>query len=249
MELGLAGKKVLVTGGTKGIGRAVVLGAARQGAEVVTCYRHDQDAADSLVEELKQTPGPHHVLRADLENIEEIDGLLEACGTHLGSLDAVVNNVGVISHVPFRDLAIDEWHRILNSNLTAVYRVVRQALPLLRAGSSVVSVGSGSAFAGIPLRAHYTASKAGLVGLSRSLAKELGPDGIRVNVVSPGVIETESLAAMPSERADEVRAHYTRKTSLGRLGTVDEVANVVLFLISDLASYVDAATFEVNGGI
>ncbi|TYB39280.1 SDR family oxidoreductase [Micromonospora sp. AP08] len=249
MEFGLQGKKILVTGGSRGIGRGIVLAAARAGADVVTCYRQEGAAVDSLALALKETGGDHHVVRADLGVTAEVDRLADECAQRFGHLDGVINSAGVISHIPFEQLAVDEWHRVLDTNLTAVYRLVQRTLPLLGEGSSVVNVGSRGAAAGIPLRAHYTATKAALIGLTRSLAKELGGRGIRVNVLAPGVIETEAMDAMPPERAQGLRDMYAGKTALGRLGTVEEVAAVALFLVSDLSSYVTGETINVDGGI
>ncbi|WP_089099010.1 SDR family NAD(P)-dependent oxidoreductase [Streptomyces hyaluromycini] len=249
MELALHGKKVLITGGTRGIGRGIVLAAAQAGADVLTCHRQDGAAVDSLVQALKETEGDHHVIRADVGDLDQVDRLVNEAKDRFGRLDGVVNNAGVISHVPFAELPAAEWSRILDTNLTASYRVIQQALPLLGAGSSVINIGSRGAAAGIPLRAHYTAAKAALIGLTRSLAKELGPQGIRVNVVAPGVIETEAFDDMPADRAAGLRATYAQKTALARLGTVDELAGPVLFLLSDLSTYVTGETVNVDGGI
>ncbi|GAB2735779.1 SDR family NAD(P)-dependent oxidoreductase [Streptomyces bullii] len=248
MELALHGRKLLVTGGTRGIGRGIVLAAARAGADVLTCYRQESEAVDSLTAALKETAGDH-LIRADVGDTAEVDRLVGEAKDRFGRLDGVVNNAGVISHIPFADLPADEWGRILDTNLTAAYRVIQQALPLLGAGSSVVNIGSRGAAAGIPLRAHYTAAKAAMIGLTRSLAKELGPQGIRVNVVAPGVIETEAFATMPADRADGLRATYSRKTALARLGTVEELAGPVLFLLSDASAYITGETLNVDGGI
>ncbi|MCM2387241.1 SDR family NAD(P)-dependent oxidoreductase [Streptomyces albipurpureus] len=249
MELSLHGKKLLVTGGTRGIGRGIVLAAARAGADVLTCYRQEGEYADSLLRVLKDTDGDHHLIRADVGRIDEVDRLVAEAKHRFGRLDGIVNNAGVISHIPFAELPAEEWSRILDTNLTASYRIIQQSLPLLGAGSSVVNIGSRGAAAGIPLRAHYTAAKAAVIGLTRSLAKELGPRGIRVNVVAPGVIETEAFDAMPADRAEGLRATYARKTALARLGTVGELAGPVLFLLSDLSSYVTGETVNVDGGI
>jgi 3-oxoacyl-[acyl-carrier protein] reductase len=249
VDFGLRGKKVLVTGGTRGIGRGIVLAAAEAGADVITCHRQEGPAVESLLLALKETGGDHHVVRADVGDTAEVDRLVAEAEQRFGRLDAVVNSAGVISHVPFADLPVEEWHRVLDTNLTAAYRITQRALPLLGRGGSVVNIGSRGAAAGIPLRAHYTAAKAAMIGLTRSLAKELGPQGIRINVLAPGVIETEAMEAMPPERAEAMRATYAAKTALGRLGTVDEVAAVVLFLLSDLSSYITGATIDVDGGI
>ena len=238
-------KNVLVTGGTRGIGRAIVRTLAGAGANLVTCYRQDEEAAARLADELNQTGGNHHVIRADVSDPAQAAGLVAECRTRLGSLDVVVNNAAAISHVPFAELALSEWQRVIDTNLTAVAQVIQLTLPLMTRGGSIVNIGSRVATVGIPMRAHYTAAKAGLIGLSRSLCKELGPAGIRVNVVAPGVVATEDAANLPAE----VLARYRQITALGRLGEPEEIAGVVLFLASDLAGYVTGETIHVDGGI
>ncbi|WP_018681698.1 SDR family NAD(P)-dependent oxidoreductase [Actinokineospora enzanensis] len=249
MDLGLKGRKALVTGGSRGIGRGVVTALAAAGVDVVTCYRQDSAAVDSLRHELKETGGQHHVLRADLARPEQITELLAETRDRLGGLDLVVNNAGAISHVPYAELSIEDWHRVVDTNLTAAHLVIQGALPLLGPGSSVVNIGSKSSEVGIPLRAHYTATKAALRGLTRSLAKEFGDRDIRFNVLALGVIETEAFDEMPADRRAVLLDRYRGKTALGRLGTPAEVAGAVLFLASDLSRYVTGATIHVDGGI
>ncbi|MCM3922295.1 SDR family oxidoreductase [Frankia sp. AiPs1] len=241
----LAGRRALVTGGTRGIGRAVVLGLARAGATVVVGHQRQTEEAESLRRELKDTGGDHLLVQADVADPAQITELIEATGTHLGGLDIVVNSVGTISHIPYADLPLDAWTQVLATNLTATHLVTQGALALLGESGSVVNIGSGAGVVGVPLRAHYTAAKTGLIGLTRSLSKELGSRGIRVNLVSPGVIETDQAAGMPAA----ARTAYTNRIPLGRLGEADEVAAVVLFLASDVSSYVNGATFTVDGGI
>jgi 3-oxoacyl-[acyl-carrier protein] reductase len=244
VDIRLDGKKVLLTGGTKGIGRGIATGFARAGAQVLTCSRQEDEAAHSLSNELKEIGGEHHVMVADVSTESGVDALIEQATERFGGLDAVIGNAGVISHIPFAQLSIADWSKVINTNLTANFLVTQRSLPLLSAGSSVIFIGSRSAQAGIPLRSHYTAAKAGLVGLARSLAKELGPQGIRVNVLAPGVIEPED-APLP----EEVRARYHRLTSLGRLGRPHDITGAALFLASDLASYITGETLNVDGGI
>nr|UUL71915.1 short-chain dehydrogenase [Streptomyces tumemacerans] len=249
MELALRGKKALVTGGTRGIGRGIVLALARAGADVLTCYRSDSDFVGSLEAELKTIGGDHHVVRADLTRPSDVAELLRQAGERYGRLDLLVNNAGAISHVPYADLPLEEWERILRTNITGTHLVVQHALPLLGEGSSVVSIGSRAVDAGVPLRAHYTATKAAVVGLNRSLAREFGPKGIRFNVVACGVIETENFHALPEEQRTLMTQRYGGKTALGRLGKPEEVAGAVLWLASDLSRYVTGNVIGVDGGI
>ncbi|WP_406379413.1 SDR family NAD(P)-dependent oxidoreductase [Streptomyces sp. NBC_01618] len=249
MDLELKGKKALVTGGTRGVGRGIVLALARAGVDVITCYRQEGDYVDSLERELKEIGGEHHVLRADIAEPAEIAGLLQRVRELYGRLDLLVNNAGAISHIPYADLPFEEWQRVLATNVTGAHLVIQHALPLLDDGSSVVSIGSKAVEAGIPLRAHYTATKAALVGLNRSLAKEFGAQNIRFNVLALGVVETENFHNMPEEQRTLMTERYSAKTALGRLGKPDEVAGAVLWLASDLSRYVTGATIGVDGGI
>lgn len=248
-SLDLKGRKALVTGGTRGIGRGVVLALARAGADVITCYRQEGEAVASLERELKETGGSHHVVRADVADPDQITALLGVCEREYGRLDVVVNNAATVSHIPHAELPLEEWNRTLATNLTAVHLVVQQALPMLGEGASVIGVSSKSIEVGIPLRAHYTATKAALHGLNRSLAREYGGRGIRFNILSLGMIATEALDALPAERRDEFVKRYTEKTSIGRLGTPSDVAGAVLWLASDASRYVTGAIISVDGGI
>ncbi|MEU6731371.1 SDR family NAD(P)-dependent oxidoreductase [Nonomuraea wenchangensis] len=249
MDLGLNGKKALVTGGTRGIGKGIVLALARQGVDVITCYRQDGEQVAALERELKEIGGQHHVLRADLSDAEQTVALLGECAKRYGRLDLVVNNAAAVSHVPYGELELEEWQRVVNTNLTAAYLVIRHALPLLDAGGSVISISSKTVEIGIPLLAHYTTTKAALHGLNRTLARELGGRDIRCNVLSLGMIHTEAVDAMPEEQRAATLKRYEDKTALGRWGRPADVAGAVLWLASDLARYVTGAVIAVDGGI
>jgi 3-oxoacyl-[acyl-carrier protein] reductase len=245
MEQNLAGKRVLVTGGTKGIGRATVLGFARAGAQVVTCHHTADEAAASLDRELKEIGGRHLVVQADVTDATDVARLVDLAREHCGELDVLVNNVGVDGPVPFTELPEQEWHRMLDHNVTATYLVTQAALALLVDGSSIVSVGSSVALRGRANGVHYTASKAALIGFTRGLCKEVGPRGIRVNVVAPGLTETEPGAGLPPAAVERI----VGMTALGRICQPDDVAGAVLFLAGDTARYISGATLNVDGGV
>lgn len=249
MDLGLRGRKALVSGGTRGIGRAVVLALARAGVDVVTCYRQGGEPADALAQELKEIGGDHHVMRADLADPGQVDALVDEARTRFGRLDVVVNNAAVHSQLPFEELTLAEWRRFVDINLTAVLLVVQHALPLLGQGASVINLGSRAAELGVPMRAHYTATKGGLGALNRSLAREFGPRGIRFNLLALGIVATDEINGLPPEKAAAVRARFAQITGLGRIGEPEEVAGAVLWLASDLSAYVTGATVAVDGAL
>ncbi|MGH3972324.1 MAG: SDR family oxidoreductase [Pseudonocardiaceae bacterium] len=244
MKSGLAGKRVLVTGGTRGVGRAVTLAFAAAGADVLTCHRTDEDHPE-LAAQLGSVSSGKRVVTADVTDPDAVHRLIKQTATQFGGLDVLVNNVGVDGKASLPQLSPDEWQRVITTNLTSTYLVTQAALAVLTRNSSVINVGASVAARGRPDAAHYTASKAGLAGLTRSLCKELGPRGVRVNLVAPGVVETKPGAHLPSPVNERIKA----MTALGRLCTPEEVADVVLFLASDLSRYITGATINVDGGM
>lgn len=242
MDQGLAGKRVLLTGGTRGIGRATALAFAAAGATVVTCGRAAGTDAESLTAELGAA---HKVATADLTDREEVAHLVKTAHEHLGAIDVLVNNVGVDGAVMFDDLDEDEWHRVLEHNVTVTYRVSRAALPVLTEGGSIVNIGSSVALRGRVAGVHYTASKAALIGFTRALCKEVGPRGIRVNSVAPGLTETEPGAGLPPAAVERI----VGMTALGRICQPEDVAGAVLFLAGETSRYISGATLNVDGGV
>lgn len=249
MSIDLTGKNAVVTGGVRGVGRGIVLALARAGARVATCYVSSEEYAESLRLELAVIGGDHLVLRADLADADRLREFGETVVAEFGHVDLLVNNAGAISHIPFGELAAEEWDRVLRTNVTAPSLLTQQLLEYFGEGASVINIGSKAVEAGIPLRSHYTASKAAVQGLTRSLAKEYGSRGLRFNTLALGVIATEAMQKMPAEQADLMRQRYSQKTALGRLGTPEEVAGAVLWLASDLSRYVTGSTVCVDGGI
>jgi len=238
-------KRVVVTGGTRGIGRAVVLAFAANGARVHTCGRTESSAAAGLREELAELGSGHVVDVADMADPAACRAFVDRAWHQLGGIDVLVNNAGAVSHRTLVEMDDEEWDRILDTNLRGTMAVTRAALPALSDGAAIVHVASAVASVGMVGRTHYTASKAAIVGFNRSLCKEVGPRGIRTNVVAPGIIETDQAAGL----TPEARKRYEQLAALQRLGTPEDVAGVVLFLASDRSRFVSGQTLVVDGGI
>ena len=245
MELGLSGKRAIVTGGSRGIGRAIVLGLARGGASLAACYNRESEDVERLRGELEEIGGDRYLAQADVSDPASAEAFVGEAVERFGGLDILINNAGVVSHKMIEDLDLDEWRRVLDVNLTAIYLITKAALPAMGEGGSIVNITSAVAMRGMPARTHYISSKAGLIGFTRALCKEVGPRGIRVNALAPGIIETDQTAGL-----DEAgRARYSALAALNRLGDANEIATVALFLASDLASFVSGVTLNVDGGI
>lgn len=246
MDFELKGKHVVVTGGTSGIGRGIVLALAEQGACVTTCYTRDNDAYRSLAAHVADTGAAVTLVRADVRDSRQVDQLITTATRTYGPLHALVNCAGVISHAPLEELPEDEWQRVIDTNVSGMYRTVRASLGSLAEGASVVNISSGVAHAGMPNAAHYVASKAAILGFTRAMCKELGPRGVRVNAINSGIIQG---TGQTSPAGDAGMQMYVQMTSLKRLGDPGDIADAVLFLVSDAARYVTGAALSVDGGI
>nr|WP_236714748.1 SDR family oxidoreductase [Nonomuraea pusilla] len=236
---------MLVTGGTRGIGRATVLAFARAGAHVLACHHTEGEEADSLVRELKELGDRNQVVRADVTDSADTRRLAGTVEAAFGGLDALVNNVGVDGAAPFAEISGEEWRRLLDHNVTSAYLVTQAMLGLLAEGASVINIGASAALRGRVNGVHYSASKAALIGFTRGLCKELGSRGIRVNLVAPGLTETEPGAGLPPQVVERVVAI----TALGRLCRPNDVAGAVLFLAGDTSRYISGVALNVDGGI
>jgi NAD(P)-dependent dehydrogenase (short-subunit alcohol dehydrogenase family) len=245
MDLGLSGKRVLLTGGSRGIGRAIVLGLAQAGASVAACYNRESKDVERLRGELGEIGGASYLAQADVSDHTSVERFVSHASEAFGGLDSLVNNAGIVSHKPIDELELDEWRRVIDTNLTAVYLVTKAALPAMGEGASIVNITSAVAMRGMPARTHYISSKAGLIGFTRALCKEIGPEGIRVNAVAPGIIETDQTAGLD----EKGRARYSQLAALNRLGRPEEIADLVLYLTSDRSSFVSGQTINVDGGI
>ncbi|MET9264967.1 SDR family oxidoreductase [Amycolatopsis sp. NPDC004079] len=249
MDLELRGKRALVTGGTRGIGKAVVLALAKDGVDVVTCARGRGESMAALRAELDAIGGDHLVCEADIAAPGEAERLAGLCAARSGRLDLVVHNAAAVGQCGYRELGLAEWTAVLSANLTAVHELTAAVLPLLGRGSSVVAMSSRSAELGLAGRAHYTASKAALQGWSRSLAREYGPSGIRFNLLTLGMVRTEVYDDLDEADRAALLARFRPVIALERLAEPAEVADAVRWLASDLAGYVTGSAVTVDGAL
>ena len=243
--LDFTGARVLVTGGSRGIGRAIALRFAERGARGVVCHRRPSSDAASLAEELGDHDGDWQVVACDVTDPASVDALVLDARARLGGLDVLVNNAGIVSHLELDQMELGQWQAVLDTNLTAMYLVTRACAGAMGPGGAVINVTSAVAMVGLAGRTHYTASKAGVIGFTRSLAKELGPRGIRANAIAPGIIDTDQATGLTPEQ----RARYAQLAALGRLGRPEDVADAAVFLASDGARFVSGVTLNVDGGI
>lgn len=243
----LEGRIALVTGGSGGIGRATCLALAAKGAAVAVHYHARHDAADEVVSAIREAGGQAVALVGDLTDAAVPDALVQAAVDAFGGLHILVNNAGEMTDVAVAGMSDAVWERALTLNLTAAFRCARAAIPAMRAAGwgRLVNVTSQAAYTGSAYHAHYAAAKAGLSGLTFSLAKELAADAITVNLVTPGRIETDMLTGRSAGR----EAEWLRQTPLGRLGQPEEVASAIAFLASPAAAYITGAMLHVNGGL
>ena len=247
LDLNLTGKIALVTGGSRGIGRAIALALAEQGAAVAVHYRGQADAAQEVVDTILNNSGRAVALQADLAQADAPDKLVREVIDQLGQADILINNAGEFTDSAVADMSDEMWGQTLALNLTAAFACSRACLPAMKARKwgRIISLTSQAAFVGSTNHAHYAAAKAGLAGFSYSLAKEVGAEGITVNLVAPGRIVTDMLANhIPSREAE-----WLKQTPLRRLGQPEEVAGAVVFLASNAAAYITGATIHVNGGV
>jgi 3-oxoacyl-[acyl-carrier protein] reductase len=241
----LSGRVALVTGGSRGIGRAIALRLARQGAHVVAAARGDNAAG--VAEAIRAAGGSGEAVSLDVTVPEEITRTVAAVVEKHGRIDILVNNAGIARDQLLLRLKREDWDAVIATNLTAAYAVTQAVLkPMIRQrGGRIVCIGSVVGQAGNAGQANYAASKAGLIGFAKSVALEVASRGVTVNVVAPGMIETDMTRAL-TERAHE---DWSARIPLRRLGTADDIASAVCFLASDEASYITGQVLAVNGGM
>ncbi len=247
MDLGLRDRVVVITGGGGDIGVMCAEMFAADGARVAVSDVR-LEAAMRAADRARAVGGRAYADRADVTDVQDVERFLSGVEAALGPIDILVNNAGVFQSCSIDEMSVADWNRVMEINLTGVFIFSQAALRRMkpRRRGSIVSIASlAGQVGGIHAGANYAASKAGVISLTKSLAKNAGPSGIRVNCVNPGVIDTAMTQPWPAD----VRANMERQTPLGRLGRPDEVARVIVFLASDAASFIHGAHVDINGGI
>jgi 3-oxoacyl-[acyl-carrier protein] reductase len=243
----LQDRVAIVTGGSRGIGRAIALALAEQGARVVVNYHASATAAEEVASQIRERGGAALAVQADVSRAGEADRLVQAALDAYGTVDILVANAGIARDALFLRMSEEDWDAVLDTNLKGAFfcaKAVQRTFLKRRAGR-IVLTGSVVGLAGNIGQANYAAAKAGLIGFGRTLAKELGPRGITVNIVAPGFIETDMTAGL----APEVIAHARDRIPLGRLGHAEDVAALVAYLCTDAAAYITGQVIGVDGGL
>jgi 3-oxoacyl-[acyl-carrier protein] reductase len=247
MEKLLAGKNCIVTGGSKGIGRAIVELFARQGARVYYFSRSEAEDPAALAAAAAQGGGSAKWVAVDVVDEAKVNEAVEAVVAEAGAIDALVNNAGITRDGLVFRMSLEDWESVIRTNLTSAFllsRAVARHMIKRRAGS-IVNMSSVVGIMGNGGQTNYSASKAGVIGFTKSLAREVGTRGVRVNAIAPGFIETAMTEKIPSEAKEKMKAGIP----LGRTGRPEDVASAALFLCSDLSAYVTGEILKVDGGM
>jgi 3-oxoacyl-[acyl-carrier protein] reductase len=245
IAIDLTGKNALITGGTRGIGRGISRRLAEAGANTLAVYRGDAQSASDSLGERQALGGTHQNVQADIGDEQEVDALINRVKTaYPDGLDLLILNAGIGLGGNVTEIEPKEWRRMLDVNLGSAFLLTRGLVPAMRRGGSIVAIGSGSGHDPIPGLAFYGASKAALVIFIADLAQEVGPNGIRANVVSPGGTDTSFLGNAPSPAEPQ---SSVSSNALRRRGVPDDVATAVLFFCSDLSGFVTGQALRVNG--
>lgn len=237
---------VLITGASRGIGRACALAFAKAGYRVAVHYNHSAAQAETLVQQLRETGCDAACFRADIADSAQVNELVQQATAFLGRIDVLVCSAGIALQQLFTDTTDLQWRELMGADLDGVFYACRGVLPgmIARGSGRIITVSSVWGVQGASCEVAYSAAKAGVIGLTKALAKEVGPSGITVNCVAPGVIDTDMCACFDAD----TKAALAEETPLGRLGTPEDVAESILFLASPAAGFITGQVLGVDGG-
>ncbi|WP_037065244.1 SDR family NAD(P)-dependent oxidoreductase [Pseudonocardia acaciae] len=243
----LRGRVVAVTGGGRGIGRAVVLAAAAQGANVAIAYHDSEAGAKDVAHQARGYGVDAEVFACDVTDREHVFGFIQGAEKCYGRVDGLVNNAGIMPDSPFLEMTVEEWDRVIATDLTSAFHACQAVIPgmLERGRGSIVNIASRLGLTGWPGVAHYASAKAGVVALAKSISREFGQRGVRANCVAPGVTNTDMGRTVME---GEVGRRRMAELPLGRFGEPEEVADCVVFLLSDASSLLIGQTLNPNSG-
>lgn len=243
----LAGKVAAITGGARGIGKAIVLALAREGADVAFTYFKSSAEQETLVEEARALGRRCVAVQTDVRDFDKAKEFIEKVKTELGQLDIVVNNAGITKDKALMMMTKEEWKDVLETNLDGTFNVTRNAIVtfLKQKSGVIINITSVSGVIGLARQTNYSASKAGIIGFTKALAREVAAYNIRVNAVAPGFIETDMIAGLKPEHKEKI----LKAIPLARLGSAQEVAAAVVFLSSDASNYITGQTIVIDGGL
>lgn len=245
----LTGKKALVTGASRGIGRGIALALAKAGADVAVNYRGGIEQAEETAKMIRDLGREAFIIQADVANREQVGAMFAQVKDKWGKLDIQVNNAGVVAMNPIEKVTEEEWNKIIDTNLKGQFLCIKEALNLMTTGGKIVniaSIASGGVGTGFGMISHYAASKGGVIGLVEDLAVELGPKGININAVAPGIIESDMTSGMLSD--EKTKQNFLERIPKRRIGRPEDIGAATVFLASDEADYITGTVLYVDGG-
>jgi 3-oxoacyl-[acyl-carrier protein] reductase len=247
MQITLSDRVAIVTGGSRGIGRAISLALAGAGATVVVNYRGNTAAAEETLAAIAAMGGKAIAIQADVANSDDVKRLFSEVNTAYGRIDSLVNNAGITRDTLMMRMKDEDWDAVIDTNLKSQFLTTKAAIsPMVRARSGrIINITSVVGLMGNAGQANYAAAKAGIIGFTKSVAREIGSRSVTVNAVAPGFIDTELTAVL----SEDMREGLKKQIPLGRLGSPEDVAGLVVFLASDQASYITGQTFNCDGGM
>ena len=245
----LSNKKALVTGGSRGIGKGIVLALAEQGADLAINYHSKKEEAEKTAAEVKKLGREAFIVQADVSRSNQVSQMFNQIKEKWGKLDILVNNAGILKFAPFEKITEEDWDQIIDINLKGQFLCAREAVKLMGQGGRIIniaSIASGGVGIGFSNIAHYTASKGGVIGLTETMGLELGKKGINVNAIAPGVINTNMTSAILSD--EKTKAAMLSRIPVGRVGQPKDIGAAAAFLASDEADYITGSVIYVDGG-
>lgn len=245
--MSLTGKNALVTGASRGIGRAIAVELAKNGANIAISYVNNKDKAEEVVNEIKGYGVKAIAVKADVSKEEEVLNMVKIVKESIGSIDILVNNAGINRDNLLMRMSTEDWDKVIDTNLKGTYLCSKALIRdmIKKKSGKIINIASVAGVAGNFGQTNYSASKAGVIGFTKSLAKEVASRGINVNAIAPGLIETDMTLALK----EDIRDSLVKNIPMGRLGTVQDIANIVIFLASEKSNYITGQVINVDGGM